>query len=56
MEDKKKIVEYLRKKAQKGERIINCINAASELGVNYNLVHKTIDELIEDGSLREIKY
>ena len=36
MKDKKKIVEYLRKKARKGERVINCINVASELGVNYN--------------------
>jgi len=55
MEDKKKIVEYLKKKARKGERIIDCIGVASELGVNYDLVHKTIDELIEDGSVREIK-
>ena len=56
MDDRKKIVEYMRKKARKGERIINCIDVASELGVNYNLVHKTLDELIEDGSVREIKY
>lgn len=55
MKDREKIVEHLRKKARKGKRFIDCIEIASELGVNYELVYKTIDELIEDGSLREIK-
>ena len=55
MNDREKIVEYMRKKARNGERVINCIEVASELDVNYDLVHKTIDELIDNGSLREIK-
>jgi len=52
--DKQKIVEYLKEKARKNDRIVNCIEVASNLNVSYFLVHETIDELVKDGSLREL--
>lgn len=56
MTDKEKIIKYFKKRAVKGERplIVNCIDIASELDVEYDLVHQTINELIEEGSFREI--
>ena len=52
--DKQKIIEYLKEKVRKNDRIVNCIEIASNLNVSYFLVGQTIDELIKDGSLREI--
>ena len=54
MTDKEKIIEYMKEKARKKDYVVNCIEVATKLNVSYELVNKTIDELIDDGSLREI--
>ena len=53
MNDKDRIIKYLQKRLKQGLNTINELEISMDLKIPFKTIHKVVNELVEDGSLRE---